>query len=71
MDDISREVNAFIKEVAQYQEEYPWLLLISMPKIVILSSSLNHESLFKIVCELNHIMQSRSDCDHNAMIIKV
>ncbi len=48
------KLQQFTSEVAQYQKEYPWLLLISIPKTILVSNLLmeSRASTFHIACEM-------------------
>ncbi len=51
------KLQQFTSEVAQYQKEYPWLLLLSIPKIILISNLLKicQTSTFNIACEMIYL----------------
>jgi hypothetical protein len=61
VDEASAEVKKFVQKVAYCQQEHPWLLLISTPKILLLSDILSQPqpSVFRIVCEIVHITSAK------------
>ena len=61
MDGVLTEVNEFVERVVFYQKDYPWLLLFSTPKILVLSGILSQSepSVFSIVCEIIHIANAK------------
>ncbi len=60
----------FTSEVAQYQREYPWLLLISIPKTILVSDLLKkNTSTFNIACEMIYL--SKKDLKWEEMELQV
>ena len=62
VDGVINRVKEFTKKVTYYQEEHPWLLLISTPKILLLSDILSQHkpsSVFSIMCEIIHITSAK------------
>ena len=70
---VSLQVNSFIDEVESYQKMYPWLLLISMPKITLISSILTEDSpeVLQIMCEIAHIIKPMTDYEAFSNIVEV
>ena len=69
----SLKVNSLLKEVFSFQEQFPWLQLISMPKVWIMNKLLETENIsaFRLLCEVFHITDPSLDVTTMDIVVGV